>query len=108
MNAAASSPLSPTSPAAPGAQAPQALPPLPKLSRGYRMQYEQVQSAWVLLYPEGMVKLNDSSAEILRRCNGERSIDAMVADLEILFNTRGIAPQVRELLQEGMRRGWIV
>ena len=105
MNAVASLPLLPVSP---GAQALQALPPFPKLSRLYRMQYEQVQSAWVLLYPEGMVKLNDSSAEILRRCNGERSIEAMVADLQILFNVKGIAPQVRELLQEGMRRGWIV
>ena len=108
MNAVASSPSSQMSPVAPGAPALQALPPFPKLSRGYRMQYEQVQSAWVLLYPEGMVKLNDSSAEILRRCNGERSIEAMIADLEILFNTKGIAPQVRELLHEGMRRGWIV
>lgn len=105
MNTVASSPVSPV---APSAHEPQALPPFPKLSRVYRLQYEQVQSAWVLLYPEGMVKLNDSSAEILRRCNGERSIDAMVADLEILFNAKGIAPQVRELLQEGMRRGWIV
>lgn len=95
-------------PITPDAHAPQALPPFPRLSRGYRLQYEPVQSAWVLLYPEGMVKLNDSSAEILRRCNGERSVDAMVADLEILFNTQGIGPQVRELLHEGMRRGWIV
>ena len=108
MNAVASSPLSPVLPASAGAESMQALPTFPKLSRGYRMQYEQVQSAWVLLYPEGMVKLNDSSAEILRRCNGERSIEAMVADLQILFNVKGIAPQVRELLQEGMRRGWIV
>lgn len=105
MNTAASSPVSPV---APGAKEPQALPPFPKLSRLYRLQYEQVQSAWVLLYPEGMVKLNDSSAEILRRCNGERSVEAMVADLEILFNAKGIAPQVHDLLQEGMRRGWIV
>lgn len=105
MNAGASLPVSP---AVPGEQALQTLPPFPKLSRLYRMQYEKVQSAWVLLYPEGMVKLNDSSAEILRRCNGERSIDAIVADLEILFNATGIAPQVRELLHEGMRRGWIV
>ena len=98
----------PTPPVALGAKEPQVLPPFPKLSRVYRLQYEQVQSAWVLLYPEGMVKLNDSSAEILRRCNGERSVDAMVADLEILFNTKGIAPQVKDLLQEGLRRGWIV
>jgi pyrroloquinoline quinone biosynthesis protein D len=114
MNAVASSPIAPiphsmlAMQTASGGAVPRALPAFPKLSRLYRMQYEQVQSAWVLLYPEGMVQLNDSSAEILRRCNGERSVDAMVADLEILFNVKGIAPQVRELLQEGMRRGWIV
>jgi len=81
---------------------------IPKLSRLFRMQWEEAQNAYVLLYPEGMVKLNDSSAEILRRCNGERSVDAVVADLEILFNIKGIGPQVTDLLQEGMRRGWIV
>lgn len=111
MNTVASLPItriSPAMPAASGTAVPRALPAFPRLSRLYRMQYEQVQSAWVLLYPEGMVQLNDSSAEILRRCNGERSVDVMVADLEILFNAKGIAPQVRELLQEGMRRGWIV
>lgn len=108
MNAAPALPTFPLSPVAPEAKAPNALPPFPRLSRLYRLQYEPVQSAWVLLYPEGMVKLNDSSAEILRRCNGERSVDAMVAELEILFNAQGIAPQVTDLLQEGMRRGWIV
>ena len=105
MNAVAPSTVSPLSPPTPGAKDPQTLPAFPKRARGYRPQYEQVQSAWVPLYPEGMVKLNDSSAEILRCFNGERSIDAMVADLEILFNTKDIAPQVRDLVQEGMRRG---
>ena len=80
----------------------------PKLSRGYRLQYEPVQTAWVLLYPEGMVKLNDSAAEILRRCNGQLSPDAITAELEAIFNTQGIGPQVRDMLQEGKRRGWIV
>ncbi|MGH8832351.1 MAG: pyrroloquinoline quinone biosynthesis peptide chaperone PqqD [Polaromonas sp.] len=87
---------------------PLTLPQCPRLFRLYRLQYEQVQSAWVLLYPEGMVKLNNSAAEILRRCNGERSVEAMIADLEILFNAKGLAPQVQGMLQEGMRRGWIV
>lgn len=111
MNAVASLPITPITPAMPaasGGAVPRTLPAFPRLSRLYRMQYEQVQSAWVLLYPEGMVKLNYSSAEILRRCNGERSVEAMITDLEILFNVKGIAPQVRQLLQEGLRRGWIV
>ncbi|MEO5661248.1 MAG: pyrroloquinoline quinone biosynthesis peptide chaperone PqqD [Polaromonas sp.] len=85
-----------------------AVPSCPRLSRLYRLQYEPVQTAWVLLYPEGMVKLNDSAAEILRRCNGELTADAITAELEVLFNTQGIGPQVIDILQEGVRRGWIV
>ena len=84
-----------------------ALPLFPRLSRIYRMQYEEVQSAWVLLYPEGMVKLNQSAAEILRRCNGERTVAEIVTELEQTFNTTALAPQVNDMLQEGVRRGWI-
>jgi len=83
-------------------------PERPQLSRLYRLQFETVQNAWVLLYPEGMVKLNDSSAEILRRCTGQLSVDNIVNELEALFNVQGLAPQVRDLLEEGARRGWII
>lgn len=83
------------------------LPEHPKLSRRFRLQYEEAQSRWVLLYPEGMVQLNPSAAEILKRCDGERSVDAIVAELEATFNAQGIAPEVRNLLEEGQRRGWI-
>ena len=92
----------------PAAAAPVDIPACPRLSRLYRLQYEPVQTAWVLLYPEGMVKLNDSAAEILRRCNGQLSADAITAELEVHFNTQGIGPQVNDILQEGVRRGWIV
>ncbi|MDQ7745612.1 pyrroloquinoline quinone biosynthesis peptide chaperone PqqD [Hydrogenophaga pseudoflava] len=83
------------------------LPEHPKLSRRFRLQYEEAQSRWVLLYPEGMVQLNPSAAEILKRCDGERSVDAIVNELEAAFNAQGIGPEVRNLLEEGQRRGWI-
>ncbi len=83
------------------------LPNKPKLSKTFRLQYEPAQTRWVLLYPEGMVQLNDSAAEILKRCNGDRSIGGIVAELEAAFNAQGIEPQVRALLEEGVRRGWI-
>lgn len=83
------------------------LPTHPKLSRRFRLQYEEAQSRWVLLYPEGMVQLNDSAAEILRRCDGQRSLDAIVAELEQAFQAQGLGPQVQSLLEEGQRRGWI-
>jgi len=43
----------------------------------------------VLLYPEGLVKLNGSAGEIMTRCDGERSIAAIVTDLERAFNAKG-------------------
>lgn len=86
---------------------PPGLPEQPRLSRLFRMQYEEVQKAWVLLYPEGMVKLNDSSAEILKLCTGEMTVATIVSTLEAKFNAPGIGPQIRDLLQEGLRRGWI-
>ncbi|HMN92266.1 MAG TPA: pyrroloquinoline quinone biosynthesis peptide chaperone PqqD [Hydrogenophaga sp.] len=83
------------------------LPAQPRLSRRFRLQYEEAQQKWVLLYPEGMVQLNQSAAEILQRCNGERTLDNIVAELEGAFGVTGIAPEVRALLEEGQRRGWI-
>ena len=83
------------------------VPELPYLSRRLCLQYQAAQTSWVLLYPEGMVQLNDSAAEILRRCDGRHTVADIVSELESLSDTQGIAPQVYELLAEGARRGWI-
>ncbi|MEZ5644031.1 MAG: pyrroloquinoline quinone biosynthesis peptide chaperone PqqD [Burkholderiaceae bacterium] len=83
------------------------LPLRPRLSRRFRLQYEPAQERWVLLYPEGMVQLNQSAAETLQRCDGERTVDGIVEALETAFNAQGIGPEVRSLLEEGQRRGWI-
>ena len=79
-----------------------------KLSRLYRMQWEEAQSAYVLLYPEGMIKLNQSAAEILKRCDGERDLAAIVADLERAFSFTGVENVVRDFLGEANERGWLV
>jgi len=42
-------------------------PDKPTLSRLFRLQWEEAQNSYVLLYPEGMVKLNQSAGEILKR-----------------------------------------
>ena len=83
------------------------LPLKPKLSRKFRLQFEPAQDRWVLLYPEGMVQLNPSAAEILKRCDGTRTVQGIVAELEAAFNAQGIEPEVRNLIEEGQRRGWV-
>ncbi|SAK97388.1 coenzyme PQQ synthesis D [Caballeronia catudaia] len=78
-----------------------------KLKPIYRLQFEPVQRAYVLLYPEGMVKLNRSASEILLRCDGTRDVDALIADLEAAFNTREIGGEVLAFVGEADRRGWL-
>jgi pyrroloquinoline quinone biosynthesis protein D len=80
----------------------------PKLARLFRMQYEEAQQNWVLLYPEGMVQLNQSASEILKRCDGERDVPAIVADLEQTFNVQGLEKDVIGFLEIATERGWIV
>ncbi|TVO51592.1 pyrroloquinoline quinone biosynthesis peptide chaperone PqqD [Denitromonas halophila] len=79
----------------------------PTLASRFRMQWEEAQQAWVLLYPEGMVKLNASAAEILKRCDGTRDVPALVADLETAFDTTGLEPDVRAFLDMARQQQWI-
>jgi len=77
------------------------------LSPGHRLQWEEAQSAYVILYPEGMVELNQTSAEILKLCTGEYLFDEIVSKLEKLFNVQGIANDVNEFIQVALNNGWI-
>ena len=70
----------------------------PRINRLFRFQWEPAQQAHVLLYPEGMVKLNQSAGEILKRCDGSRDLPAIVADLEASFNATGLTPDVEAFL----------
>lgn len=80
----------------------------PRLARLFRLQWEPVQQAHVLLYPEGMVKLNQSAAEILRRCDGLRAVAEIVTQLETAFAIQGIEPEVRAFMVDARQRGWLV
>ena len=66
----------------------------PAISGGFRLQWEPVQEAHVLLYPEGMVKLNQSAAAILTRCDGVRTVAEIVADLERTYAASGLTADV--------------
>ena len=83
------------------------LPDKPALSRVFRMQWEETQNNYVLLYPEGMVKLNGSAAEILKRCDGRHSVPAIVADLEQTSGASGLQGDVDDFLQAAHERGWL-
>ncbi len=80
----------------------------PRLGHGFRLQWEPVQNCHVLLYPEGMVKLNRSAGEILTRCDGQRDVAALVAELETAFNAQGLRPEVEKFLEIAQAQRWVV
>lgn len=79
----------------------------PRLSSLYRMQFEPAQDSWILLYPEGMVRLNPPAAEILQRCDGRRTVDEIVTDLEIAFAQSPLHDDVMVFLSQALQRGWL-
>ncbi len=83
------------------------IPDKPALSRLFRMQWEEAQGNYVLLYPEGMVKLNQSAAEILKRCDGRHTAQSIVGELEQAFNCGGLQGDVDDFLRAASERGWI-
>ena len=79
----------------------------PAIERGYRLQWEAAQNAYVLLYPEGMIKLNGSAGEIMKRCSGEASIADITADLERTFEITGLAGDVMAFVSMAVAKKWL-
>ena len=80
----------------------------PRISALYRMQFEPTQDSWVLLYPEGLVKLNAPASEILKRCDGKTTVADLTEDLQRAFNEPDLRADVGEFLGDAYERGWIV
>lgn len=57
----------------------------PRLPRGVRLTQNDAQGGWVLLAPERVFKADAVTAEILKRCTGESTLDAIVDDLAKAF-----------------------
>lgn len=73
----------------------------------YRFQWEEAQQCYVLLYPEGMVKLNPSSGEILKCVDGEKSVKSIAEELSIRFEDERVANDVIEFFKVANEQGWL-
>jgi pyrroloquinoline quinone biosynthesis protein D len=79
----------------------------PAVASGFRLQWEAAQNAHVLLYPEGMIKLNTSAGEILKRCDGATSVADITADLERAFATADLSEDVMRFVNMAVEKRWL-
>ena len=80
----------------------------PRLVTGARLRYDDVREEHVLLIPEGVVRLNPTAAEVLELCDGERSLDAIVAALSERYGGADLRDDVLELVDAMTRKGLVV
>jgi pyrroloquinoline quinone biosynthesis protein D len=73
----------------------------------HRLQWEEAQQKYVILYPEGLVELNQSSAAILQLCDGAHTPAKLVAELEQKFETTGLEKDISQFLEVALKNGWI-
>lgn len=80
-----------------------------RLNPHYLLRYEDSQQAHILLYPEGLIKLNPAAAQILQRCDGSRTVADIIADLDIAFpgNHDAIAQDTHAFVATACQKGWL-
>ncbi len=79
-----------------------------RIRRGFRLQWEPVQNCHVLLYPEGMIQLNDSAAHILKLVDGQRSAEQIIAELEQQFpDVQGLDEDILTFMGVAHAQFWL-
>ena len=77
----------------------------PTLARGVRLQTDSKTGNRVLLFPEGVLELNETAQEILARCDG-RTVSEIIRALaeEYDVDSQMLAADVGETLADLQRR----
>lgn len=79
-----------------------------QLEKMFRFQWEEAQQCYVLLYPEGMIKLNGPAGEILSLVNGERSVADIIDQLNAKYpDAGGVDDDVLAFAVDALAQHWI-
>lgn len=81
---------------------------IPVLEKMFRFQWEEAQQCYVLLYPEGMVKLNGPAGEILSLVDGKRNLVQIIELLTEKYpHAENIADDVLAFIDDAFQQNWI-
>lgn len=80
---------------------------VPQIAPTFRLQWEEAQGCYVVLYPEGMIRLSASAGEILKRCDGGHSVGAILRELQDAYPGADLKDDVKRFLEKAYANGWI-
>jgi len=70
---------------------------VPKLAKKARLRFDRHSGKHMIVYPERGLALNESAAEIAKRCDGTRTVREIVDELAALAD---VPPAERSTIQE--------
>ncbi|MCB5184524.1 pyrroloquinoline quinone biosynthesis peptide chaperone PqqD [Methylobacillus gramineus] len=78
------------------------------LARHYRFQWEDAQQCYVLLFPEGMIKLNGGAGEVIKRVDGQRTVGEIVSDTQQAFpDVADLESDIIAMLDLAIEKAWL-
>lgn len=80
----------------------------PRLASKARLRWDKIEQQHLLMFPEAALKLNDTAAEVLKLCDGERTVPQIVDVLVDKFSGADravIEDNVKQLLARLRTRG---
>ncbi len=78
------------------------------LADHHRFQWEEAQSSFVILFPEGMVKLHGGAGEVMQLVNGKATVGEVVEALKAKFpDAEGIEADIVGMFDMALGKAWI-
>lgn len=79
----------------------------PRLRRPARLKYDPTRQTDLLLLPERVVRLNATAGEILRLCDGQRTVAEIIGELETKYNQPDLGKDILAFLDQASGKKWV-
>jgi pyrroloquinoline quinone biosynthesis protein D len=74
----------------------------------HRFQWEEAQDCYVILFPEGMVKLNGGAGEVLNQIDGQRTVADIVGILKAKFpDVPDLDKDIIGMIELALEKAWL-
>jgi len=78
------------------------------LAPHHRFQWEEAQSSYVILFPEGMVKLHGGAGEVIKRLDGKATVGDVITELKAAFpDAENIENDIVGMYELAFSKAWI-
>jgi pyrroloquinoline quinone biosynthesis protein D len=83
---------------------------VPKLARGVMLRFDETRQRWVLLVPERVLAPDDIAIEVLKMCDGVKSVANLIDELAVKYAAPRdvIATDVVAMLQDLAESGFLI